>query len=103
VNSAATIGTYYFFGGMLQVIGSILEWFIENIFPFVVFGSLGKHLAQYNRASFHLIFLCSGAFRLAFGAPMYNAEGALTESVTPAAEKAAGVAQFQASLCMFEV
>jgi len=39
---AATIGTYYFFGGMLQVIGSILEWFIGNTFPFVVFGSFGK-------------------------------------------------------------
>jgi uncharacterized protein len=38
---AATIGTYYFFGGMLQVIGSVLEWFIGNTFPFVVFGSFG--------------------------------------------------------------
>ena len=38
---AATVGLYYFFGGMLQVIGSLLEWFIGNSFPFVVFGSLG--------------------------------------------------------------
>lgn len=41
-NGAATIGLYYFFGSMLQVIGSILEWFIGNTFPFVVFGSFGK-------------------------------------------------------------
>jgi succinate-acetate transporter protein len=40
-NGAATIGLYYFFGGMLQIIGSILEWFIGNTFPFVVFGSFG--------------------------------------------------------------
>lgn len=38
---AATIGTYYFFGGMLQVIGSLLEFFIGNTFPFIVFGSFG--------------------------------------------------------------
>jgi succinate-acetate transporter protein len=40
-NGAATVGLYYFFGGMLQIIGSILEWFIGNTFPFVVFGSFG--------------------------------------------------------------
>jgi succinate-acetate transporter protein len=39
---AATIGTYYFFGGMLQIFGSILEWFIGNTFIYVVFGSFGK-------------------------------------------------------------
>jgi succinate-acetate transporter protein len=38
---AATVGLSYFFGGMLQVIGSILEFFIGNTFPFVVFGSFG--------------------------------------------------------------
>jgi succinate-acetate transporter protein len=40
-SGAATIGLYYFFGGMLQIIGSLLEWFIGNTFPFVVFGSFG--------------------------------------------------------------
>jgi len=39
---AATIGTYYFFGGMLQVIGSILEWFLGNTFAYIVFGSFGN-------------------------------------------------------------
>jgi len=38
---AATIGTYYFFGGVLQIVGALLEWFIGNTFPFVVFGSFG--------------------------------------------------------------
>jgi succinate-acetate transporter protein len=39
---AATIGTFYFFGGVLQLLGCILEWIIGNTFPFVVFGSFGK-------------------------------------------------------------
>ena len=78
---AATIGTYYFFGGMLQIIGSILEWIIGNTFIYIVFGSFG-------------------AFWLAFAVtltPFYNAEGAFIEGKTGAA-KAAGAASFQASL-----
>lgn len=38
---SAGIGTYYFFGGLLMVIGSFLEWVVGNTFPFVVFGSFG--------------------------------------------------------------
>ncbi|CEJ95024.1 Putative Transcriptional activator of ethanol catabolism AlcS [[Torrubiella] hemipterigena] len=82
---AATIGTFYFFGGMLQIIGSILEWIIGNTFIYIVFGSFG-------------------AFWLAFAAtltPMYNAEAAFTAGATTAAEKAKGVASFQSSLAFF--
>ena len=50
---AATIGTYYFFGGMLQVIGSLLEWFIGNTFPFVVFGSFGESSSSEAEVSSH--------------------------------------------------
>lgn len=39
---AATIGTFYFFGGLLQIMGCVMEWLIGNTFPFVVFGSFGK-------------------------------------------------------------
>lgn len=39
---AATIGTYYFYGGLLQIIASILEWILGNTFPFVVFASFGE-------------------------------------------------------------
>ncbi|KAJ3491419.1 hypothetical protein NLG97_g5592 [Lecanicillium saksenae] len=84
---AATIGTFYFFGGMLQVVGSILEWIIGNTFVYIVFGSFG---------SFWLAF----AITLT---PFYNAEGAFTANATTAAEKAAGVASFQASLAFFLV
>ncbi|WPG99241.1 Hypothetical protein R9X50_00205200 [Acrodontium crateriforme] len=82
---AATIGTYLFFGGLLQIIGAVMEWIIGNTFPFVVFGSFG-------------------AFWLAFAAtltPFYNAEGAFIASATSAAETAAGVEEFQASLSFF--
>lgn len=58
-SGAAGIGTYYFFGGMLMMIGSVLEFFLGNTFPFVVFGSFS-------------------AFWLSFGAtlqPTYYAYG----------------------------
>ncbi|KAH8659159.1 GPR1/FUN34/yaaH family-domain-containing protein [Tricladium varicosporioides] len=40
-NGAAGIGSYYFFGGALMVIGGILEFVLGNTFPFVVFISFG--------------------------------------------------------------
>lgn len=50
-------GVYYFFGGLLMILGSFLEFILGNTFPFVVFGSFG-------------------AFWLSYGAtltPLYNA------------------------------
>ena len=35
------LGVYFFFGGVLMVLGSIGEWIIGNTFPFVVFGTFG--------------------------------------------------------------
>ncbi|KAG4435288.1 hypothetical protein IFR05_009214 [Cadophora sp. M221] len=83
---AATIGVFYFFGGMLQIIGSVMEWIIGNTFPFVVFGSYG-------------------AFWLTLGAtlqPSYNAEGAYTSGLT-GAEAAAGQAKFLSSFAFYLV
>ncbi|KAH9215256.1 GPR1/FUN34/yaaH family-domain-containing protein [Leptodontidium sp. 2 PMI_412] len=83
---AATIGVFYFFGGMLQIIGSVMEWIIGNTFSFVVFGSYG-------------------AFWLALGAtlqPSYNAEGAYTSGLT-GAEAAAGQAEFLSSFAFYLV
>ncbi|KAH7385113.1 GPR1/FUN34/yaaH family-domain-containing protein [Cadophora sp. MPI-SDFR-AT-0126] len=83
---AATIGVFYFFGGMLQIIGSVMEWIIGNTFPFVVFGSYG-------------------AFWLALGAtlqPSYNAEAAYTSGLT-GAEAAAGTAEFLSSFAFYLV
>jgi len=54
---AAEVGVYYFFGGLLMILGSFLEFILGNTFPFVVFGSFG-------------------AFWLSFGAtltPYFNA------------------------------
>ncbi|RMZ91009.1 hypothetical protein DV736_g1768, partial [Chaetothyriales sp. CBS 134916] len=65
---AAEVGVYYFFGGLLMIIGSILEFVLGNTFPFVVFGSFG-------------------AFWLAWGAtltPYFNASIAY-EPTDPAA------------------
>jgi len=38
---AAETGAYYFFGGLLMILGSFLEFILGNTFPFVVFGSFG--------------------------------------------------------------
>ncbi|KAL8728288.1 MAG: hypothetical protein Q9166_005495 [cf. Caloplaca sp. 2 TL-2023] len=40
-NGAATLGAYYFFGGMLMTLGGLLEFFLGNTFAFVVFCSFG--------------------------------------------------------------
>ncbi|KAL8790689.1 MAG: hypothetical protein Q9213_000537 [Squamulea squamosa] len=59
-NGAASTGVFFFFGGVLMILGAIGEWIIGNTFPFVVFGTFG-------------------AFWLAFGAtlvPSFNAYGA---------------------------
>ncbi|KIX07095.1 uncharacterized protein Z518_05072 [Rhinocladiella mackenziei CBS 650.93] len=40
-SGAAEVGVYYFFGGLLMTIGSVLEFILGNTFPFVVFGSFG--------------------------------------------------------------
>jgi succinate-acetate transporter protein len=64
---AAEVGVYYFFGGLLMVLGAILEFILGNTFPFVVFGSFG-------------------AFWLSFGAtltPYFNASVAYAPD-TPA-------------------
>jgi uncharacterized protein len=53
-------GVYFFFGGLLMIVGGFLEFLLGNTFPFVVFMSFG-------------------AFWLSFGAtlqPTYNAYGA---------------------------
>lgn len=40
-NGAAGTGTYYFFGGLLMLLGGFLEFILGNTFPFVVFTSFG--------------------------------------------------------------
>jgi succinate-acetate transporter protein len=36
--------TYFFFGGLLMIIGAVFEFLLGNTFPFVVFGSFGMFL-----------------------------------------------------------
>nr|POF00939.1 protein alcs [Quercus suber] len=61
---ASDIGAYFFFGGVLMIVGAVGEWIVGNTFPFVVFGSFG-------------------AFWLTFAAtlqPFYNAIGAFADT-----------------------
>jgi len=38
---AAEVGVFFFFGGLLMILGGFLEFILGNTFPFVVFGSFG--------------------------------------------------------------
>jgi len=81
---AAEVGVYYFFGGVLMILGSFLEFILGNTFPFVVFGSFG-------------------AFWLTFGAtltPFYNAAAAY-QPEDPAT--AATNPTFNATFAFFQV
>ncbi|CAD6576801.1 MAG: hypothetical protein ASARMPRED_007886 [Alectoria sarmentosa] len=63
---ASDTAAYFFFGGVLMILGAIGEWIVGNTFPFVVFGTFG-------------------AFWLTFGGtlvPSFNAYGAYV--TTPA-------------------
>ncbi|KAF1344199.1 GPR1/FUN34/yaaH family-domain-containing protein [Delphinella strobiligena] len=40
-SGASDIGAYFFFGGLLMILGAIGEFFLGNTFPSVVFGSFG--------------------------------------------------------------
>ncbi|CAD6587085.1 MAG: hypothetical protein ASARMPREDX12_005976 [Alectoria sarmentosa] len=40
-DGAAATGSYYFMGGLLMIIGGVLEWVLGNTFPFLVFCAYG--------------------------------------------------------------
>ncbi|MCJ1231880.1 hypothetical protein MMC12_008559 [Toensbergia leucococca] len=40
-NGAAATGSYYYMGGLLMIIGGLLEWVLGNTFPFLVFCAYG--------------------------------------------------------------
>ncbi|KAF2850482.1 hypothetical protein T440DRAFT_479181 [Plenodomus tracheiphilus IPT5] len=46
-NGAASIGWYYFAGGLLMILGGLGEWILGNTFPFVVFASFGAFWLGY--------------------------------------------------------
>ena len=46
--TCASSGVYWFFGGLLMVLASILEFILGNTFPFVVFGSFGAFWLTYG-------------------------------------------------------
>ncbi|EME44297.1 hypothetical protein DOTSEDRAFT_71958 [Dothistroma septosporum NZE10] len=86
-NGAASTGVFFFFGGLLMVLGALGEFILGNTFPFVVFGSFG-------------------AFWLSFAAtlqPFYNAYGAYV--TTPGASAASGLETqgFNSSFAFFLV
>lgn len=47
-NGAATVGTYFFSGGMLAILACIMEWIIGNTFPAVFFGVFGGYFLSFG-------------------------------------------------------
>ena len=45
---AAGIPTYYFFGGLLLIIAALLEWYLGNTFPSVVFSAYGAFFLSFG-------------------------------------------------------
>ncbi|TVY14460.1 Protein alcS [Lachnellula arida] len=67
-SGAASLGTYFYFGGLLMLVGGLLEFILGNTFPFVVF-------------------MAYGAFWLSFGTtvqPFYGAYASYSPTTTPA-------------------
>jgi len=46
-SGSASIGWYFFMGGLLMVLGGLGEWILGNTFPFVVFTSFGAFWLGY--------------------------------------------------------
>lgn len=88
-NGAASTGVYFFFGGLLMILGSLGEFILGNTFPFVVFGTFG-------------------AFWLSYAAtlqPFYNAYGAYVTTANAGVGNPAGLetSGFNASFAFFLV
>ncbi|KAF2763074.1 GPR1/FUN34/YaaH-class plasma membrane protein [Pseudovirgaria hyperparasitica] len=72
---AATVGTYWFAGGLLMILGAVGEFILGNTFPFIVFGSFGS-------------------FWLIFGAtltPYFNAIGAFNVPASGDSPEVSGI------------
>ncbi|KAF2801392.1 uncharacterized protein BDZ99DRAFT_239685 [Mytilinidion resinicola] len=83
-SGAANIATYFFFGGLLMILGGIGEWVIGNTFPFVVFTSFG-------------------AFWMSWGGTLQVQFGAYSAYATDPTNPATGITSvgFQASFAFF--
>ncbi|KAF1361041.1 hypothetical protein EJ07DRAFT_164643 [Lizonia empirigonia] len=71
-SGSASIGWYFFAGGLLMILGGIGEWILGNTFPFVVFTSFG-------------------AFWLGYGATLVPSYGAYSNYANPAVQGSTGL------------
>lgn len=86
-NGAAGIGSYYFFGGLLMILGGFLEFVVGRTFTFVVFSSFGG-------------FWLTLASTLQ---PFYNAGGAYAPPNATSPQQGFATVGFTASFGFFQV
>lgn len=67
----ATIAVYFFFGGILMLLGAVGEFLLGNTFPMVVFGSFGAFWFAFASTNNSAQFDASGAYALAAKDPDY--------------------------------
>lgn len=77
---AATVALSFYFGGVLQLVASIMEWFLGNTLSFLIFGSFG-----------------AAWLALSSSTSIFNAEGTYTALAHTPAELNAAEAEFNSS------
>jgi succinate-acetate transporter protein len=77
--------TYYFFGGVLLLMSGLMEWFLGNTFPSVVFSAYG-------------------AFFFSFAGTLTPSFAAFASYALPSADPSSGLKtpEFNASFGMFD-
>ncbi|KAH9845286.1 transcriptional activator of ethanol catabolism AlcS [Teratosphaeria destructans] len=85
--NAATLGFTVFFGGVLQLIAAVMEWFLGNTFSFLVFGTFGAGLLSLAAPNLP-----------AFNLQNYVATHAVTPMALTAAEQAAIEREYYSSM-----
>ena len=101
----ATVGSYFWIGGLLLILGAIGEWVIGNTFPATVFATFGKIVHMFKISSDKCLHILGGFF-LTFGAtlvPSYNAYGAYGLSPSNVAADLASIRMFHSTFAFFLV
>ena len=101
----AMVGSYFWIGGLLLILGSIGEWIMGNTFPAIVFSTFGKSVQMFKSSRSNRLH-SPGGFFLTFGAtlvPSYNAYGAYGLGASNVAADLTSIRMFHSTFAFFLV